>query len=172
MATEGVRVDTSQAVAALTEVEKIVSGEKAEVMRYGAELLMAEMYRAFREQVDPDTGRAWAPRKYDYPWPLLNRTGTLRTMTQAGWGVKTKTGRPRLFGKVIDGFSYGPGVKNIVVAGSVFYGRTKHRTRKGTKKPRIAPTTGTTPGRPFWGFGRSAQQKFAQRYGQLIKAAT
>jgi len=170
--TDGITVDASRPIAALTEVEKIVSGEQVEVMRYGAALLAEEMHRAFQEQVDPDTGRAWPPRKHEYPWPPLNRTGKLRAMTRAGWGVKTKTGRPRLFGKVEDGFYYGPEARNIVVAGSVFYGRTKHRTRKGTKRPGIAPLTGATPPRPFFGFGRSAQQKFARRYEQLIKAAT
>lgn len=166
-----VKVDASQAVAALTEVEKIVSGEQTAVMRYGAELLGAETERAFREGVNPDTGRPWPMRKHEYPWPLLNRTGGLRTMTRAGWGVKTKSGRPRLFGSVVDGFYYGEGVKNIVVAGAVYFGRSKHRTRKGTKKPRIAPSTGITPPRPFFGFGRTAQQKFAARYEQLIKKA-
>jgi len=64
------------------------------------------------------------------------------------------------------------GVKNIVVAGAVHWGRTKHRNRKGTKKPWLAPTTGVTPPRPLFGFGRTAQQKFSARFEQLIKAAT
>jgi ABC-type phosphonate transport system ATPase subunit len=166
-----VYVDPSEALGMLNEVEQIVSCNEITIMRYGAQLLREETERAFREQVDPDTGRAWPQRKHDYPWPLLNRTGTLRSVLRSGWGVRTEDGRPKLFGKVEDGSAYGEGVKNIVVAGAVHFGRTKHRTRRGTKKPRIAPTTGITPPRPLFGFGRSAQQKFAARFEQLITKA-
>jgi len=172
--TEGgwVIVDASEALGMLDEVEKIVSCEQINIMRYGAQLLRGETERAFREHVDPETGQAWPERKHDYPWPLLNRTGKLQSVLRSGWGVRTEDGRPKLYSKVEDGFVYGEGVKNIVAVGAVHFGRTKHRTRKGTKKPRIAPTTGVTPPRPLFGFGRSAQQKFAARFEQLIKAAS
>ena len=171
--TEGgwVIVDASEALGMLDEVEKIVSCEQINIMRYGAQLLRGETERAFREHVDPETGQAWPERKHDYPWPLLNRTGKLRSMLRSGWGIRTEDGRPKLFSKVEDGFVYGEGVKNIVVAGSVHFGRTKYRTRKGTKKP-WAPKAGVTPPRPLFGFGRSAQQKFSARFEQLIKAAS
>jgi len=55
-------------------------------------VVRAQIQRTFVEHRDP-IGRAWAPRKHSYPWPLLQKTGAMRR----GWYVR-KQGLSTVFG--------------------------------------------------------------------------
>ena len=175
--TTGVHVKMDGFLKQVDDMEKLIRGTKPDIMRYGRSLMRSETARAFASKADPNTGRAWPGRKGAYPWPLLKHTGTLMASLDWGYGIKTKSGRPKFFGKVREGsylgaYNRGAGPKPlVVVAGSVFFGRTKARSTKGTKIRSRKPLTGATPPRPFFGFSRSSRKRFA-RYAEkrLAKA--
>jgi len=175
-----VKVDIKEAIKMLGGIEAIVSCEKKDLMRYGAQMMNDDIDRAFKTQSDPSTGRKWPERSGDYSWPILQHTGTLRGMVDAGWGVKTRSGKIKFFGRVRDGFYLGGYTRggrqqhkpNIVVAGSVFWGRSKARTERGGKRWDVAPATGRVPPRPFIGYSRASRDKFKREIErQLRKAA-
>jgi phage gpG-like protein len=149
----------------LDELQELISGKRRDIMRYGRSIMKSETKRAFSSKVDPRTGRAWAPRKGQYPWPLLYNSGDLFGSLEWGYGIKTKNKRLKFFGKV------GGGQAGIIRAGAVHYGRTKARTSRGGKRFGVMPSTGATPPRPIFGFGRSARKRI-KRYAEkrLAKA--
>ena len=53
----------------------------------------------------------------------------------------------------------------IIKAGAVHFGRSKARTSAGGKRPNVAPSTGVTPARELFGFGRS-QRKRIKRFAE------
>jgi len=181
----------------LDRMAQVVEG-KREVMRMGARIMQSETDRAFAQRVDPSTGRPWPSRKHSYPWPLLHHTGQLQRILTTGWGVRTKSGRPRLFGKVREGFARGTYSRGgggeayqaekpfILVAGAVHFGRRGARSASGWKPNRrgklyfhgggtklsgTAASTGPTPPRPLFGMGRSARRQFARAWRRAIRKA-
>lgn len=167
----------------LDEMEDLITGKNRDVMRYGRAIMESETRRAFSSKADPTTGRAWASRQGSYPWPMLKHTGTIFSALDWSYGIKTRDRKLKFFGKVKDsyylgGYTRGGGHKpTIVVAGSLYFGRTKARSGKGTRirAPSGAgfasPQTGKTPPRPFFGFGRSARGRI-KRYAEKRLAKT
>jgi phage gpG-like protein len=154
----------------LDEMSALIDGRNRDLMRYGRAIMKQETHRAFSAKVDPNTGRPWAPRQGSYPWPLFQHTGTAFGALNWGYGIKTKSGKLKFFGKVREGsypgnYGGGKGPKPIhVVVGSMLFGRSKGRSSRGTKIFRT-PSTGATPPRPFFGFSRSARGRF-KRYAE------
>lgn len=184
----GVWADTHFAIAMIRRVTEIVECERPGLMQYGSFLMAKDIDRAFATKTDPTTGAPWAPRKHDYPWPMLERSGNLRRVIDTGWGLNTKSKLPKFFGRVRDGYYVGrPGESltytrhsggqapikpNIVVAGSTMYGRSKARGKgTGTKYWYTAPATGSTPGRMFMGFSKQSEKMLAREMERLLKEA-
>jgi phage gpG-like protein len=149
----------------LDELQELISGKRRDIMRYGRKLMKMSTRKAFSAKADPGTGRPWAQRKESYPWPLLRNTSKLWHSLRFSYGVKTKNKRLKFFGKVAGGQDA------IVKAGAVHYGRSNARTAAGGKRPNVAPSTGVTPARPLFGYGRS-QRKRLKRFAEkrLAKA--
>jgi hypothetical protein len=171
---QGVTVNANALLEHLKDAAGLISGEKKDLFRYGRELMERETDRAFRQKVDPQTGGAWPQRKGSYPWPMLNRTGTLRDSLRFGYGIKTKNKRPKFFGKVTENSMYGfmsskgKFTHPIVIAGSVHFGRSKGRSDSGSKL-RTAPKTGRVPPRPIFGFGRAARNSFKRNAERRLR---
>ena len=149
----------------LAEMQALIEGKKRDIMRYGRAIMKGETRRAFSSRVDPGTGRAWAARQESYPWPLLYNRGDLFGSLEWGYGIKTKNKRLKFFGKIKGEQG------SIIRAGAVHFGRSKARTARGGKRFGVTPSTGATPPRPIFGFGRSARKRI-KRYAEkrLAKA--
>ena len=190
----GVTVDAKEVLKHLGEAGDLLTGKDASIAVFAHKQHTREIAGAFASKRDP-SGARWAPRRHSYPWELLNHTGTLRGTLLSGFGVKTKDKRMKIFGKVRDGFYLGGysrggggsvmGARkpSVVVAASVMYGRKHGRSAAGMKtstrkgitrskfhgggsKLKTAASTGTTPPRPFFGFGQMAKfriRRFAAR---------
>jgi len=167
----GVHVEMDGVMKNLDEMQDLIEGKRKDIMRYGRAIMKSETQRAFSSKVDPHTGRAWAARQESYPWPLLKHTGTIFSALDWSYGIKTKNRKLKFFGKIRDASylgSYGRGSgpkPAIVVAGSLFFGRSKARTARGGKRWGVAPSTGAVPGRPFFGFSRSSRKRI-KRYAE------
>ena len=159
MTTAGVHVEIDGVMKNLDEMADLISAKDRDIMRYGRSIMKSETKRAFSSGSDPNTGRGWAPRKASYSWPMLQRTGSMRGSLGWSYGIKTKDRKLKLFGKV-DGDQGA-----IIRAGATHFGRSKARSEKGTKLWGTAPSTGATPPRPFFGFGRSARKRI-RRYAE------
>ena len=155
----GVHVRADGVLNALDNMGDLVSGKDRDIMKYGRAIMWGETQRAFSQKVNPNTGRAWAPRKHEYPWPLLVHTGELFKSLSTSYGIRTRDKKLKLFGKVDDDR------ESLIRAGAVFFGRSKARSSRGTRLRGVSPTTGTVPPRPFFGFGRSARQRI-RRYAE------
>lgn len=177
----GVKVDMKEAIRVLGGLEAIAGMSKdrieaKEIMRMGARMMNADIESAFRQHVNPSTGRAWPARRHDYPWEMLNRTGTLRAMIDAGWGLDTRDEMPSFYGRVREGYYLG-GFKStsrahkptMLVAGAVQWGRKWARSVKETKQRGTVAQTGQTPPRPFWGFSRSSRNKLKAEILRALK---
>jgi phage gpG-like protein len=187
--------DVSQVTMGLDRMNDLLIGRRKDILRYGAAIMKQETARAFASGVDPNTDRPWPPRKHSYPWPMLNHFGNLRRILTFGWGITKKNNKPRIFGKVKDVVfiqrSHRGGVGDnanmrksaMEVVGAIFYGRKHARTVEGWREKRggrmvwsrgggktqDAATTGTTPPRPFFGFGKSAKRRIKD-YGEKMLA--
>ena len=157
--TTGVHVEMAGVMANLDEAMDLVTAKDREIMRYGRSLMKKATKRAFTQRADPGTGRPWARRKESYPWPLLRNTSELWRSLRWGYGIKTKDKRHKFFGKIAGD------QQSIIRAGAVHFGRSKARTAAGGKRPNVAPSTGITPARPLFGFGRS-QRKRIKRFAE------
>jgi phage gpG-like protein len=157
--TTGVHVEIDGVMKNLKEMEDLITAKDRDIMRYGRSIMKSETNRAFSSKVDPNTGRGWVPRKESYPWPMLNNTGAMLGSLAWGYGIKTKDRRLKFFGKVAGDQGA------IIRAGATHFGRSKARSEKGTKLWGQAPSTGATPARPFFGFGRSARKRI-KRYAE------
>lgn len=153
-----ITADVTATLGGLTEALELLEGTKKDFMRFGADLLRQETERAFSSAVDPTTGRAWPGRSGSQSWPMLSRTGALKSALGFGYGVTRKDKRQKLFGKIKTG-RRGDGAMHLVVAGAAHFGRTKRRTDRGTKLRGQTPRTGITPARKFFGMGRSARRQ-------------
>jgi hypothetical protein len=188
-----VSYDAGKTTEHLQDMQDLVSGVNPSILVFGKDQLDKEMQRAFRQKTDPE-GTSWPRREQSYPWDLMNKTGTLKASVRAGFGIKTKSGRPKLFAKVVDAFYLGTYTRGaghkplILVAGAVHFGRKRarraagwySRTRKGTttyrytaggSKLRRAASSGVVPPRKIFGMGQVAKfrlKRFAQR--ELKKA--
>jgi len=167
--------DCSDVLNGLDNVEDIMSGDKNDILRYAAKELERETDRAFASKVDPVTGQSWEPREHSYPWPLLNRTGTLRGLLGFSWGVTKRDKSPRVFVKVRDavymqrsfrggridvGAKWGKSGQQhtdaITVVMSVHHGRHGSRTTAGFGFRRTRPRSGmpfTYQRRRKWSWG-------------------
>ena len=152
----GVHVEMDGVMANIDEFQKLLDGRKRDIMKYGRAIMKQETNRAFSSKVDPHIGRAWAPRKGSYPWPMLYNKGDLFRSLGWSYGIKTKNKRLKFFGKIKGD------QKSIIRAGAAHFGRSKSRTSRGGKRPNVTPSTGATPPRPFFGFGRSARGRIKQ----------
>ena len=176
---EYVKVDMVAAIKMLGGLEAIAGLGKQEILRRGAEMMNQDIRRAFDKHADPSTGRAWPPRTRTYPWEILERTGTLKGMVDAGWGLHTRDRIPALFGRVRDGSYLGGYTRGgaqqhkptQVVAGAVQFGRKKARSSRGTRLRGASPATGITPPRPYLGFSRSSRDRFKQEILRQLKKA-
>ena len=157
--TTGVHVEIDGVMKSLDEMADLITAKDRDIMRYGRGLMKSETKRAFSSKADPNTGRGWAPRKASYQWPMLNNTGAMFGSLAWSYGIKTKDRKLKFFGKV-DGDQ-----DAIIRAGATHFGRSKARSEKGTKLWGQAPSTGATPPRPFFGFGRSARKRI-KRYAE------
>ena len=157
--TTGVHVEIDGVMKNLDAMRDLLNAKDRDILRYGRSIMTQETRRAFSQKVDPATGRGWSPRKGNYSWPLLYHTGSLYGSLAHSYGIRTKDRKLKLFGK-IDG-----GKDAIVKAGAIHFGRSKARSEKGTKLWNVAPSTGATPPRPFFGFGRSARKRI-KRYAE------
>ena len=137
----------------------LITAKDREIMRYGRSLMKKSTKRAFTQKASPGTGKPWARRKESYPWPLLRNTSTLWNSLRWGYGIKTKNKKLKFFGKIAGGQDA------IVKAGAVHFGRSKARTSAGGKRPNVAPSSGITPARELFGFGRS-QRKRIKRFAE------
>jgi len=150
--TGGVTFHGEEALNHLEATNALLSGTDPRIVLFAHKQHTAEIDKAFLSGRSPE-GPRWAPRRHPYPWPLLKRTGTLRGMLLSGFGIKTKDGRQKIFGKVREAFYLGgytrgggggfttelnrkyPAHKpGIVVAASVLFGRKKARSAAGYKK--------------------------------------
>ena len=186
----GVTVDAKEVLKHLGEAGDLLTGKDASIAVFAHKQHTKEIAGAFRSKRSPE-GAQWPPRRHSYSWGLLNHTGTLRSMLLSGFGVKTRDKRMKIFGKVRDGFYLGGysrggggsvmGARkpSVVVAASVMYGRKMGRSAAGMKtsggrskfhgggsKLKTAASSGTTPPRPFFGFGQMSRfrvRRFAAR---------
>jgi phage gpG-like protein len=155
----GIHVEIDGVMRGLKEVEDLIAAKERDIYRYGRGIMRSETRRAFSQKVDPNTGRAWPERRGSYPWAMLNRTGALMASLDWSYGTwLTGNRRPRFFGKVKGGQA------EIVKAGAVHFGRSKGRSSRGTRLS-TGPTTGATPAREIFGFGRSARRRI-KRYAE------
>ena len=155
----GVHVEIDGVMKNLDEMADLISAKDRDIMRYGRSIMKSETKRAVSSKADPSTGRGWAPRKGPAVWPMLQRTGSLFASLDWGYGIKTKDRKLKLFGKISGGQDA------IIIAGATHFGRSKARSSKGTKLWGQAPSTGATPPRPFFGFGRGARKRI-KRYAE------
>jgi len=130
----------------LDEVQDLIEGKRKDIMRYGRAIMKSETQRAFSSKRDPGTGRPWPQRKHSYPWPLLDRTGTLKDIVDFSYGIKTKDGKLKFYGKVEEGFCSGNFTRGgggialgarkpwIVVVGAVHFGRKHGRSTARWKR--------------------------------------
>lgn len=172
-----VAVDITAAIEMLNKVGEAMAGKM--LMVYGAGIMQHETDRAFAAGIDPSTEKPWPPRKYSYPWPILRRTNNLQASLEVGWGLKTKDGKPRFFGKAREGsylgkYSAGRSTGRrkpiAMVAAAVHFGRKGGRSGSDTRT-RKAAATGQTPPRALWGWGNSARNRLVSRAQQLIERA-
>ena len=148
----GVTVDAKEVLSHLAASSDLLSGKDPRIVIFAHNQHTLEIDKAFLSKRSPE-GPRWAPRRHPYSWGMLTRTGTLRGMLLSGFGIKTKDGKPKIFGKVreafyLGGYSRGGGgaftselhrehpahKPGIVVAASVFFGRKKARSAAGYKK--------------------------------------
>ena len=169
-AKSGITVETGGLITSIEEMQDLITGKDRDIMRYGRSIMRSETKRAFSQKVDPQNESRWKGRDGQYAWPLLRHTSTVYSALDWSYGIKTRNKRLTWYGKIRDGhylggYNRGNGAKPlIVVAGSLFWGRTKARSVKGTKVKApgggfVSPMTGKTPPRPFFGFGRSARHR-------------
>jgi phage gpG-like protein len=144
----------------IDEAMDLITAKDRDIMRYGRSLMKKSTKKAFTQKADPATGAPWARRKESYPWPLLRNTSELWRSLRWGYGIKTKNKRLKFFGKIAGSYP-----QAIIRAGAVHFGRSKARTAAGGKRIGVAPSTGVTPPRPLFGFGRS-QRKRIKRYAE------
>ena len=154
----GVHVEMDGVMKNLDEMADLITAKDRDIMRYGRSIMRTETKRAFSSKSDPSTGSPWVPRRSSYPWPMLQNSGGLFGSLDWSYGIKTKDRKLKLFGKIRGD------QEAIVIAGATHFGRTKGRSSRGTRLNR-APTTGATPPRPFFGFGRSARKRI-KRYAE------
>jgi len=157
--------DASVLLEHLQDAIGLVSGKKRDLMKMGRDIMRDETVRAFQTQSDPSTGSRWPRREHSYPWPMLFDKGDLFSALDWGYGVRTRDGKPRFFGKVADNY--------IVIAGATHFGRSKRRSSKGTRMRApgggfLAPRSGVVPPRPFFGFSNSAKAKFKRQAERRI----
>ena len=138
--TASVTVEMGGVITGLAEIQDLIAGEKRDIMQYGRSLMKSETERAFSRKADPETGRPWPRRKHSYPWPLLNHTGKLQNIVEFSYGVKTRNGKAKFFGKVEEGFASGNYTRGgggislgarkpwIVVVSAVHHGRKRGRS--------------------------------------------
>ena len=143
----------------LDEMADLITAKNRDIMRYGRAIMKKETQGAFASKADPATGRPWAARKGSYAWPMLQNSGGLFGSLDWGYGIKTKDRKLKLFGKIRGD------QEAIVIAGATHFGRSKARSSRGSKLWGQAPSTGATPPRPFFGFGRSARKRI-KRYAE------
>lgn len=168
----GVTVDMSGADRMMSDLEAALKDKKAKAMIYGARLVRQDQMQAMSRKASPD-GVPWAVRTRSYPWPLMYKTGELMRSVTSGWGLKTKSGKPKLFAKLNSDEA-----KLHIRAGALHFGRTgpgqsrhaayraRRRRRAGTAGPGIMPP------RPFFGISKSSRRKFTAYWKQQIRAAT
>ena len=193
----GVTVDADEALRHLEQAGDLISGQDSDIVRFAHKQHQRETEQAFQKKANP-AGTTWPRRKHSYPWPLLENTGTLRNLITHGFGIKTRDKRLKLFGKIRDsvylgGYSRGGGgaitgarKPGIVVAGAIYYGRKRGRsaagyrttTRRGVTRTRLhgggsrlrsAASSGTTPPRPWFGFGQMAKFRIKRYARKRVK---
>lgn len=187
-----VHVDARNVLKHLAKASEVVSGKDPDIAVFASKQHESEIDRAFQSKVAPSTGRRWDPRRHGYPWTMLEHTGTLKGALLSGFGIKTRSGKMKVFGKVREGFylggySRGGGGSLLgahkpvsLVAAAVMFGRKNARSAAGMRagkggrsflhgggsRLKSGASTGTTPPRPFFGFGQMAKfrvRRFAQR---------
>ena len=168
-------------VAATTKrIEEAVADSKKRSLRYGASLMRRDQAQAFASQSDPLTGRPWAQRTRSYPWPLMWKTGELMRSVGASFGLRTKDGKPKLFGKLLRNDK-----RLAIRTGALHHGRTgaeqSRHVRYRTGKRNLAFEAGKISGlhamykymppRPFFGISPASQRRFRDYWRAQIKQA-
>lgn len=161
------------ALETLHKVQEAVADSKRKSLRYGAHLILQDQRSAFSRQADPVSGMPWARRTKSYSWPLMWKTGELMRRVGAGWGARTRDGRPRLYGKLVGN----PSAKLSIQAGALHFGRTgagqsrftAYRARRAARTG--GPSNRYMPPRPIFGMSRTSQRQFARFWRAQIKAA-
>ena len=190
----GVVVDNHKVLEHMDDMSRMLSGRDPRIVVFAHNQHEREISKAFSSGLNPETGRRWDSRKHSYSWKPLSRTGNLRASVSSGFGIKTRDGRLKVYGKVRDGHYLGRYTRGgggdilgaskpiVVVAGSVLWGRKTGRsvagmrtkTRKGITRTRLhgggtklrtAASSGTTPPRWFFGLGQMAKFR-TKRFAQ------
>ena len=148
----------------LSDLDEALRDSKKRSMRYGANLIRKDQEAAFSRQAAPSTGQPWAARKASYSWPMLRKSGELSRMVTSGWGLMTKTGRPKLFCKLKSDTA-----EDVIRAGAIHFGvpgksrRAGSRRANAMKRPMAA--------RPFLGISKSSTRAFKKFWEKQINAA-
>ena len=190
----GVVIDNHKVLEHMDDMSRMLSGRDPKIVVFAHKQHEREISKAFSSGLNPETGRRWDRRKHSYPWKPLSRTGNLRASVSSGFGIKTRDGRLKVFGKIRDGYYLGRYTRGgggdilgahkpiVVVAGSVLWGRKtgrsvagmRTRTRKGITRSRLhgggsklktAASSGTTSPRWFFGIGQMAKFR-TKRFAQ------
>ena len=148
----------------LSDLTGALTDNKKRAMRYGANLIRKDQGDAFSRHADPSTGASWASRKRNYSWPLMWNSGNLMRMVTAGWGIKTKTGNPKLFCKLNN-----DSAENHIKAGALHFGRPG-KSRRAASRRANAMKIPMAP-RPFLGISKSSTRAFKGFWEAQIKAA-
>ena len=167
--TEQMAFDATEAIDRIEAIERALTKPGlTKVASVGAAAIRRDTNRAFATQTDPNTGVAWAPRKYDYEWPMLRHTGTLKASTRATGKaldhvayIAARVAEASMIGGWRQGSS-----SYHMIAGAVYFGRKRARSYKGSKLKTVA-ATGTTPPRPFAGLSKSSMRT-VRRYAERL----
>jgi phage gpG-like protein len=161
-----ISVDTSLVTKRLERIEEALSRRGLEKLGRTAEKYMQESINAaFSSASDPETGRAWAPRKHSYSNPPLSKTGELRNWIKTESKAWVGNRASRLYLK----FEVPDTKEALIKAGSLLHGRKQHRSDRGTRMGG-RPITGYMPGRKYLGLTRSAKQKISSAAKSAIRA--
>jgi len=157
-------MDLTAADNMLSRLDEAIKDSKKRSMRYGANLIRKDQGDAFARHAAPSTGASWASRKRNYSWPLMWNSGNLMRMVTAGWGIKTKTGNPKLFCKLNN-----DSAENHIKAGALHFGRPGKSRRAGSRRANAARRP--MAARPFLGISKGSTRAFKKFWEDQIKAA-
>jgi phage gpG-like protein len=162
----GVKVDASDAMKRLKGIEDAV-GRKGmrRLERKGVFLMRASVQESFASKKDPSTGRAWQARKQPASNPMLYKTGELMGFIKTIGKVWRGNYASRLYLK----FGLPDQRHALIKAGSLFHGRSKARSSKGTRLKGYLPESGYMPGRPYMGMTRSARSQLKSEAKRLLR---